>query len=143
MTIKQVSRNFWKDINLSLDIKKTCNIYYKFKEVISPTIMNKMFQFVKNPVYELRSGCHLPNRNSRTGFSGFEPIINLGAKLWNVVHVNKKSSESPNIFKSKIKYWTPNHSPWWICKTYIGQVCIGQIGFVNYFFSFCLSPRYA
>ena len=66
--------------------------------------MNEMFQFVKNSVYELRSGCHLPNRNSRTGFFATETIINLKAKLWNVVPVNKKSSESPNIFKSKIKY---------------------------------------
>ena len=55
-----------------------------------------------------------------------ESITDLEAKLSNMVPVNIKSSESPNIFRSKIKYWTPNQCPCRICKTYIGQV-----GFVN------------
>ena len=71
-------------------------------------------------------GVDIPTRNSRTVFFGTESIINLGAKLWNMVPVNIKSSESLNIVKSKTKYWTPNHSPCRNCKTYIGQV-----GFVN------------
>ena len=99
---------------------------YKVKKGISPTIMNEIFQFFENPVYELRSGVHLPGRNSRTVFFGTESIINLGAKLWNVVPENIKSSESLNVFKSKIKHWSPNHCPCRICKTYIGQ-----IGFIN------------
>ena len=36
---------------------------YKVKKGISPTIMNEIFQFFENPVYELRSGIHLPSRN--------------------------------------------------------------------------------
>ena len=99
---------------------------YKVKKGISPIITNEFFQFFENSVYELRSGVHIPTRNSRTVFFGTESIINLGAKLWNMVPVNIKSSESLNIVKSKIKYWTPNHSPCRNCKTYIGQV-----GFVN------------
>ena len=53
---------------------------YKVKKGISPTIMNEIFQFFKNPAYELKSGVHLPSRNSRTVFFGTESIINLGAK---------------------------------------------------------------
>ena len=45
--------------------------------------MNEIFQFFENPVYELRSGVHLPSRNSRTDFYGTESIINLGPKMWN------------------------------------------------------------
>ena len=86
--------------------------------------MNEVFQYFENPVYEFRSGVHLPTRNSRTVFFGTESIINLGAKLWNMVPVNIKFSESLNIFKSKIKYWTPNHCPCRICQTYISQVDI-------------------
>ena len=71
--------------------------------------MNKVFQFFENPDSETRSGVHLSTRNSRTIFFGIESIINLGAKLWNTVPVNIKPFESLNIFKSKIKYWTPNH----------------------------------
>ena len=91
---------------------------YKVKKGISPTIIIEIF--------ELRSGVHLPSRNSRTVFFGTESIMNLGAKLWNMVPENTKSSESLNVFKSKIKYWTPNHCPCRICKTYIDQV-----GFIN------------
>ena len=75
----------------------------KVKKGISPTIMNEIFQFFENPVYELRSGVHLPGRNSRTVFFGTESIINT-AKLWNMVPENIKSSESLNVFKSKIKH---------------------------------------
>ena len=93
---------------------------YKVKKSISPTIMNENFQFFQNPVYELRSGVHLQNRNSRTVFFGTESIINLGAKLWKMV------PESLSVFKSKIKYWKANHCPSRICKTYMNQA-----GFIN------------
>ena len=99
---------------------------YKVKKSTSPTIMKEIFQFYENPVYELGSGFHLPSRNSRTVFFGTESITNLGAKLWNMVPENIKSSKSFSVFKSKIKYWTPNHCPCRICKTYIDQV-----GFIN------------
>ena len=85
--------------------------------------MNEIFQFFENPVYEFRSGVHLPSTNSSTVFFGTESIMNPGAKSWNMVLENRKFSESLNVFKSKTKYWTPNHCP---CKTYIGQV-----GFMN------------
>ena len=84
---------------------------YKVKKGISPAIMNEIFQFFENSVYELRSGVHLPSRNSRTVFFGTDSIMNLGAKLWNMVTQNITSSESLNVFKSKVKYWTPNHCP--------------------------------
>ena len=64
---------------------------------MSSTIMNEIFQFFENPVYELRSGVHLPSRNSRTVFFGTESIMNLGAKLWNMVPQNIKSSKSLNV----------------------------------------------
>ena len=93
--------------------------------------MNEIFQFFGNSVYELRSGVHLSTRNSRAVFFGTESIINLGEKLWNMVPENIKSSESLSVFKTKIKYWTPNHCPCRICKTYIDQV-----GFIDWIFVF-------
>ena len=93
---------------------------------ISPRIMNEIFRFFESPVYELGSGVHLPSRDSPKVFFGVESIMNLGAKLWNMVPQNIKSSELLNVFKSKTKYWTPNHCPCRICNT-----CIGQVGFIN------------
>ena len=102
------------------------NEIYKVKKGISPTVMNEIFPFFENPVYELRSGVNLPSRNSRTVFFSSESIINLGTKLWNMIPLDIKSSESLNVFKSKIKLWTPNHCPCRTWKTYIGKV-----GFMN------------
>ena len=79
---------------------------YKVKKGISPTIMNEIFQFFENPVHERRIDVHLPSRNSRTVFFSTESIMNPGANLWNMVPQDIKSSESLNVFKSKIKYWT-------------------------------------
>ena len=104
---------------------------YRVKKGISPTLINEIFQFFENPVYEHRSGVHLPSRNSRKVFFGTESIMNPGAKLWNMVPQNIKSSESLNVFKSKIKYWTPNHCSCRICET-----CIGQFGLINSSFVF-------
>ena len=78
--------------------------------------MNEISQFFENLVYELRIGVHLPSRNSRTVFLGTESIMNLGAKF------GPSEYKVLNVFKSKIKYWTPNHCPCRIWKTYIGQV---------------------
>ena len=68
--------------------------------------MNEIFQFFENPVHERRIDVHLPSRNSRTVFFSTQSIMNLGANLWNMLPQDIKSSESLNVFKSKIKYWT-------------------------------------
>ena len=59
--------------------------------------MNEISQFFENLVYELKSGVHLPSRNSRTVFLGTESIMNLGAKLWNLVPQNIKFSMFSNL----------------------------------------------
>ena len=90
MIIKHVSQNVLK-IDKSVTIhqkkKKKKNLQYllteiyKVKKEISLTIMNEIFKFFESPVYGLRSGVHLPTRNSRAVFLGTESIINLGVKL--------------------------------------------------------------
>ena len=120
-------KTLWIQINLSLYIKETCNIYLlKSVKLIRLSRQHYWMKFFENPAYELRSGVHLPSRNSRKVFFSTESIMNLGVKLWNMVPQNIKSSESLNVFKSKIKYCAPNHYPWRICKTYVSQV-----GFIN------------
>ena len=122
-----------KKISELLNIDKSVTIHQRYlqylfieickvKKAISATIMNEIFQFFENTVYELRIGVHLPSKNSRTVFFGIESIMNLGGKLWNMVPQNIKSSELLSVFKSKIKYCTPNHCLSRICKTYISQV---------------------
>ena len=61
----------------------------------------KFLIFLKNLVFELKSGVHLSIRNLHTVFFGTESIItNLGAKLWNMVAEDiSKSSVSLNVLK--------------------------------------------
>ena len=68
---------------------------YKVKKGISLIIMNENFQIF---------GAHTQTRNSLTIFFGTESIMNMGAKLWIMIPMNIKPSESLNIFKFKIKY---------------------------------------
>ena len=57
---------------------------------------------------------------------GSESTVHRGAKIWELIPENVKSSESAGIFKSKIKKWVPEICPCRLCKTYVNQV-----GFVN------------
>ena len=127
VTIKKISELLNIDKSVTIHQRYLQYLFieiYKVKSylAISATIMNEIFQFFENTVYELRIGVHLPGKNSRTVFFGTESIMNLGANLWNMLPQNIKSSELLSVFKSKIKYCTPNHCPSRICKTYISQV---------------------
>ena len=53
--------------------------------------MNEIFRKSCHPVYEL-SSFHLKTRNLHTGFFDGESKLNLGAKPWNMVLEDMKSS---------------------------------------------------
>ena len=99
---------------------------YKVRMGISPKIMNEIFRFSKNSVYSLRSGIQLEKPSINTVQFGSESTVYLGAKIWELIPENIKSSKSVDIFKSKIKKWVPERCPCRLCKTYVNQV-----GFVN------------
>ena len=99
---------------------------YKVKMGISPKIMNEIFRFSKNSVYSLRSSIQPEKPSINTVQFGSESTVYLGAKIWELIPENIKSSELVEIFKSKIKKWVPEIFPCRLCKTYVNQV-----GFVN------------
>ena len=84
--------------------------------------MNDIFQFSENSVYNLRSGIKLEKPKIHTVQFGSESTVFLGAKIWDLIPDNIKSSKSLNIFKNKIKKWVPEICPCRLCKTYISQV---------------------
>ena len=43
-------------------------------------------------------------------------------KIWDLVPIETRESESLNAFKFKIKRWVPEGCPCRICKIYLGQV---------------------
>ena len=99
---------------------------FKVKIGISPEIMSEVFIFEENTAYNLRIGSHLQRSNTHTIHYGVESISTLGAKIWNLIPDDIKESKTLNIFKRKIKKWTPEQCPCRLCKKYINQ-----IGFIN------------
>ena len=76
---------------------------YKVKMDISAKIMREIFRFNKNSVYSLRSGIQLEKPSNNTVQFGSESTVYLGAKILELIPENMKSSESVDIFKSKIR----------------------------------------
>ena len=85
---------------------------------ISPKTMNEIFRLSKN----LKSAIQLKKPSINTVQFGSESTVYLGAKIWELILENIKSSESVDIFKSKIKNWVPEICPCQLCKTYVGFV---------------------
>ena len=88
---------------------------YKVKMGLSPPIMNDVLTLDENASYNLRSGVTVTRRNIRTNKFGFETITTIGAVLWRNLPNDIKNSDSLNIFKHRIKQWTPDNGP---CKIY-------------------------
>ena len=84
---------------------------------ISQKTMNEIFLFSKNSVYRLRSGIQLEKPSINTAKFGSESTVYLGAKIWELIPENIKSSKSVEIFKSKIKKWVLEICPCRLCKT--------------------------
>ena len=83
--------------------------------------MKEIFDFSDNNSYNLRSGTHLSRPIVHTTHYGAESIINLGAKIWELVQQNIKEASSLSSFKNKVKKWIPQNCPCRLCKTYIAQ----------------------
>ena len=64
--------------------------------------MNKIFTFVENNTYNLRSGMHLSRVNMHSAQYDTESIGYLGAKIWNLVLVQMKHLKTLNRFKNQI-----------------------------------------
>ena len=76
---------------------------YKVKMGISAKIKSEIFRFSKNFVYSLRSGVQFEKPSINTVPFGSKSTVYLGAKIWELIPENIKSSESVDIFKSKVK----------------------------------------
>ena len=94
---------------------------YKFKNNISPQIMEQLFQFNEYP-YNLRREDSLRRATVKSVQYGTESIRVLGPKIWDIVPLEIKQSKSLIEFKNRIKQWNPINCPCRLCKVYIGQV---------------------
>ena len=74
-----------------------------------------------NP-YDLRDNNLFERRRANSVCCGTELVSYLGPKIWDLVPIETRESESLNAFKFKIKRWVPEGCPCRICKIYLGQV---------------------
>ena len=81
--------------------------------------MKDILTLDKNASYNLRSGVTVTRRNIRTKEFDFETISTIGAVLWRNLPNDIKNSDSLNIFKDRIKQWTPDNCPCKICRNFI------------------------
>ena len=78
---------------------------------LSPPIMNDILTLDENASYNLRSGVTVTRRNIRTN--------KFGAVMWRNLPNDIKNSDSLNIFKHRIKQWTPDNCPCKISRNFI------------------------
>ena len=86
---------------------------------LSAPIMNDILTLDENASNNLRSGVTITRRNIRTNKFGFDTITTIGAVLRRNLPNDIKNSDSLNIFKHRIKQWTPDNCPCKICRNFI------------------------
>ena len=77
---------------------------YKCVNGFNPTYLNDLFTAQSND-YNLRDSSRLIQPKFNTFKFGFKSFRYFGAKLWNVLPINIKRSESLSIFKISITAW--------------------------------------
>ena len=94
----------------------------KVKNELAPMITANVFTTIPENHYNLRNynGFRLPF--SRTFYHGTECISYLGPKIWNIVPIELKNTQSLNSFKKSIRKWIPNSCPCRLCKSYVDGV---------------------
>ena len=93
---------------------------YKVVNDISPEIMKQVFPIKESLRYPSEN--IFETRNIRTTHYGIDSLAHLGPKIWGPVPKDLKDINSLDLFKKKIKLWTPDNCPCKLCKTYIRGV---------------------
>ena len=109
------------------NLQKLAIEVFKTYTGMAPQIMNEVFpgNFTLN--YNLRRHPEFASRAINTVHYGSESLSFLGPKIWEMLPVDLKNSDSLDSFKSGIKNWRPQECPCRLCKRYIHQVGFTQI----------------
>ena len=94
---------------------------FKIQGGLSPEILRETF-VSKTSSYNICRNDTFENRKVHSVYHGTESLSFLDPKIWGLVPVGLKQSETLYSFKSKIRNWVPFECPCRICKTYIQQV---------------------
>ena len=94
---------------------------FKIHRGLSPEILRETF-VSKTSSYNLRRNDTFEKHQVHSVYHGTESSSFLAPKVWDLVPVELKQSDSLYSFKLKIKNWVPFEFLCRICKSYIQQV---------------------
>ena len=94
---------------------------FKISRNLCPELLNDIFLKRTNP-YNLRRNDTFYSRQVHSVYHGTESLSFLGPKIWELVPIEIKESETIDIFKNKIKQWIPLKCPCRLCLTYLPQI---------------------
>ena len=77
---------------------------YKCVKQNNAQYLNELFE-EKSPTYHLRDTDLLKQPRFKTYRFGYRSFAYYGAKLWNSLPIELKSSVNLNVFKNKLYYW--------------------------------------
>ena len=89
---------------------------FKMHRGLSPEILRETF-VSKTSSYNLRRNGTFEKRKLHSVYHGTESLSSLAPKIWDLVPVELKQSETLYSFRLKIKNWVPFECPCRICKT--------------------------
>ena len=95
---------------------------FKIHRGLNPEILRERF-VPKTSSYNVRRNDTFEKRKVHSVYHGTESLSFLGPKIWNLVPVELKQSETLYSFKLKIRNWVPFECPCRLCK-----MCIQQVG---------------
>ena len=92
---------------------------YKIKNDLSPLIVTELFEQINEQHYRLRKNSQFTIPPIRTAYHGSESILFLGPRIWNILPVRLKNTNSIEVFKMQIKKWKPENCPCLLCKVHV------------------------
>ena len=112
----------------SLDKYNSVPIHmFKTYRRVPPQIMNKVFSTNCPLNYNLNHHPDFASTAINAVRYGLEPLCFLGSKIWEMLTLDLKNSDSLDSFKSGIKKWRPQECPSRLCKRYIHKLSLTQI----------------
>ena len=97
---------------------------YKIVNKLSPNIINELFQMNHENSNNLRNLSKFRSRKIKTTLYGSESLSYLGPKIWELVPLDVRNSNTLQKFKNKIRSWIPSECPCRLCKVYIKHIGI-------------------
>ena len=94
---------------------------YKVKHNLSKQVMSELFN-LRNINYDFRSQTDFELGPIYKTAYGLRSLKYFAPKIWNIVPIDFRNSDSLSEFTTKIKSWKPVTCSCHLCRTFVGQV---------------------